>query len=97
MGRLEDEETYAKSKLEAQGGTKGQKVLGLAWDCEEDTPRFNFQHISDKAKGLEATKRNVLSLLSSSFDPLGMVNPVTVGMKVLLKKFETVNSIGMRF
>ena len=36
MGRLEDEETYAKSKLEAQGGTKGQKVLGLAWDCVWD-------------------------------------------------------------
>ena len=72
-------------------------MLGLAWDCEEDTLRFHFQHIADKVKGLEATKRNVLSLLASSFDPLGMVSPVTVGMKVLLKKFETVNSIGMRF
>ena len=26
--RLEDEETYAKSKLEPQGETKGEKVLG---------------------------------------------------------------------
>ena len=34
VGRLEDEETYAKSNLEPQGGTKGEKVLGLAWDCE---------------------------------------------------------------
>ena len=86
VGRLGDEETYAKSKLEPQGGTKGEKVLGLAWDCENDTLHFNFQHIADKAKGLEATKRNVLSLLASLFDPLGMVSPVTVGMKVLFQE-----------
>ena len=44
------------------------------------TLHFNFQH------GLEATKRNVLSLLASFFDPLGMVNPVTVGMKLLYQE-----------
>ena len=86
VGRLEDKETSTKSKLEPQGGTKGEKVLGLAWDCENDTLHFNFQHIADKAKGLEATKRNVLSLLASLFDPLGMVSPVTVGMKVLFQE-----------
>ena len=51
----------------------------------DDTLHFNFQHIDDKAKGLEATKRNVLSLLASLFDPLGMVSPVTVGIKVLFQ------------
>ena len=77
---------YAKSKLDPQGGTKGEKVLVLAWDCENDTLHFNFQHIADKAKGLEATKRNLLSLLARLFDPLGMVSPVTVGMKVLFQE-----------
>ena len=38
-------------------------MLGLA--CEDDTLHFTFQYIADKAKGLEATKRNVLSLLAS--------------------------------
>ena len=37
---------------------------------------FNFQHIADKAKGL----------LASLFHPLGMVSPVTVGMKVLYQE-----------
>ena len=49
VGRLEDEETHAKSKLEPHGGKKGKKVLGLAWDCEDDTLHFNFQHKADKA------------------------------------------------
>ena len=32
--RLDNEESYTQSKLEPQGGTKGGKVLGLAWNCE---------------------------------------------------------------
>jgi hypothetical protein len=28
---LEEDETYAKSKLVPQSGTKGEKFLGLAW------------------------------------------------------------------
>ena len=86
VGRLEDEETCAKSKLEPQGGTKGEQVFGLAWDCEDDTLHFNFQHIAVKARGLETTKRNVLSLLASLFYPLGIVSAVTVGMKVLFEE-----------
>ena len=42
--------------------------------------------MADKAKGLEATKGKVLSLLASLFDPLGMVSPATVCMKVLYQE-----------
>ncbi len=86
VGRLEDEESYAKSKLEPQSGTKGEKVLGLAWNCESDTIHFNLAHVADKARGMEATKRNVLSLLASLFDPLGIISPVTVSMKILFQE-----------
>ena len=48
--RLEDEETYAKSKLEPQGETKGGKVLVQAWDSSKDTLHFNFAVLGDKAK-----------------------------------------------
>ena len=86
VGRLEDEESYAKSKLEPQSGTKGERVLGLAWNCESDTIHFNLAHVADKARGMEATKRNVLSLLASLFDPLGIISPVTVSMKILFQE-----------
>lgn len=45
---LEEDETYAKSKLVPQSGTKGEKVLGLAWNLQNDTIRFNFEHIARK-------------------------------------------------
>ena len=84
--RLEDEETYAKSKLEPQGETKGEKVLGQAWESDNDTLYSNFAILANKAKSLEATKRNVLSLLASLFDPLGIVSPMTVSMKILFQE-----------
>ena len=86
VSRLEDEETYAKSKLESLGGMRGEKVLGLAWNCENDTLHFNFAHVIEKARNLEVTKRNVLSLLASLFDPLGIISPVTVSMKALFQE-----------
>lgn len=87
--QLEDEETYARPKLEPHGETKGEKVLGQALDSDNDTLHFNFAVLADKAKSLEATKRNVLSLLASLFDPLGIVTPVTVSTKILFQEICT--------
>ena len=79
--------TFVKLKLETQGGTKGEKVLGVALDFENDTLHFNFVPGADKAKGLlEGTKRDVFSLLASLFDPLRIVSPVTVRAKILLQE-----------
>lgn len=73
--------TYAKSKLECQGGLKGKKVLGVKWNCESDTFHLDLVHIAKRAEGIESTHRNVSSLLASLFDPLGLISPVTVSMK----------------
>ena len=62
VGRLEDEETYAKSKLECQRGSKGEKVVGVKWNCESDTFHLDLVHIAERAEG-----RNVLSLLASLY------------------------------
>jgi len=84
--RLDDEETYAKSTLQSQGGSKGEKVLCVVWNCESDTYHLSLAHITKKAEGLEPTKHNVLSVLASLFDPLGLIIPVTVSMKILFQE-----------
>ena len=82
---MEEDETYAKSKLDPHSGAKGEKVLGLSWNIENDTIHFQFEHISRKKERLEPTKRNLLSLLSSLFDPLGLISGVVVTMKILFQ------------
>ena len=47
---------------------------------------FNLAHVANKARGMEATKQNVLSLLARLFDPLGIISPVTVSMKILFQE-----------
>ena len=86
VSRLEEVETYAKSTLQAHDGPKGQKVLGLGWNCETDTIQFDLSHVASKAEGLQTTKRNVLRLLTGLFDPLGIISPVVVSMKILFQE-----------
>ena len=74
--------SYAKSSVGMQLGTKGQKVLGLAWDFEEDTITLDLIRIAEHAEGLPATKHSTLRLLAGIFDPLGIIGPVTITAKI---------------
>ena len=57
-----------------------QRALGIQWDIRHD--EFTFSNIPRKG---EATKRNILRILSSVFDPLGFLNPFTLTAKKLLQ------------
>ena len=81
----EEDITYAKSSVGMRLGCKGQKVLGLAWDYEADVISFDLTEIAERAKGLPATKRNTLRLLAGIFDPLGIMGPVTVKVKIIFQ------------
>ena len=57
-----------------------ERTLGMEWDIEHDSFRFK---ISVKEK--HATRRGMLSIISSVFDPLGFVAPFILAAKVLLQ------------
>ena len=60
------------------------KTLGVMWKAERDVFTFQVQQplINNKAP----TKRNVLSAISSLFDPLQFLAPFTVRAKVLMQE-----------
>ena len=60
--------------------TRETKLLGLAWDREQDT--LNITLKSDRS---ETTKRGVLSHLASIYDPLGVASPATLDGKQLFR------------
>ena len=82
----EEDDSYVKLSLYMPLRSKGQKVLGLAWDSKEDTISFDLTAIAKHAKGLTAMKRNTLKLLARIFDPLGIIGPVTITVKTLFQE-----------
>ena len=47
---------------------------------------FRFEKIVAKAQEIRPTKRSLLSLLASMFDPLGIISPVIVCIKMLFQE-----------
>lgn len=64
-----------------------QRSLGLNWDLQKDC--FHFK-VSEEAKPF--TRRGVLSITNSLYDPLGFVAPVTVHGKFILREFTVESS-----
>ena len=64
-----------------------EKILGNVWNRHKDPSHFDLVGIFSKAKGLVATKRNVLRVLSGVFDPLGLISLIIVTAKILLQEF----------
>ncbi|XP_055928606.1 uncharacterized protein LOC129959739 [Argiope bruennichi] len=60
------------------------KILGLIWDNINDKFTIDIHQIS-KTKDSNLSKRLILSICGMLFDPLGMITPFTVRMKLLLQ------------
>ena len=58
-----------------------ERALGISWNVENDCFQFN-----SALRKKPATKRGLLSVISSLYDPLGFVAPVTLTAKKLLQE-----------
>ena len=63
-----------------------EKILGIRWNYVSDTFIFNFQRIVEAARELEPTKRNVIGIISRFYDPLGVLAPITVKLKMFFQE-----------
>ena len=71
------------SKEMKEGDDKSEvKILGLNWDNMSDELRFEFVSVMEYLKCLPPTKRSVLKLSVKLFDPLGLLSPFIVNMKI---------------
>ncbi|KAJ8033541.1 hypothetical protein HOLleu_23814 [Holothuria leucospilota] len=65
---------------------KSEKVLGISWKPVEDILSFKDNVKTFKEVPEILTKRICLSKISSVYDSLGLLTPVTVRAKILLRK-----------
>lgn len=70
-----------RKSLEFDAGNAASKVLGLLWEPCEDLFFFSSTAITEKC-----TKRNILSVVARLFDVLGLVAPVILYAKLLIKE-----------
>ena len=49
----------------------GAKVLGIRWNEVEDYLIMGVKEVSELAKDLKPTKRNVMKVIASIYDPVG--------------------------
>ena len=88
-----ENESYAKISV---GGlheidpTQGEhKVLGINWNLNSDTFVIKLDKITAFARDLEPNKRNVLRLTAKLFDPLGLISPIMIPIKILFQELCT--------
>ena len=63
-----------------------RKVLSVTWDPERDDFVFCFESVMKLASNiLPYTKRNILKMQASFFNPLGHLSPITLQCKFLFK------------
>ena len=86
-GASDSTETFTQVTL---GGTQGlhdgeHKVLGVTWNVSSDRIIFSLTELAERAKNLEPTKRNVISLIGRFYDPLGFLAPIVVRYKIFIQ------------
>ena len=62
------------------------KTLGVTWNVVKDEYTVPVSKVFSDGRDCEVTKRNVLKLLASIFDPLGIVSPIVITFKVFFQK-----------
>ena len=65
--------------------TNNKIVLGLEWDTNRDEFIFLFKDLLSKCAVMERTKRNLLSVSASIFDPLDLIAPITARIKTIFQ------------
>ena len=64
---------------------KEHKILGLNWDLNEDKIVLKLDKLAEFARDLELTKRNILRFPAKLFDPLGLIVPVIIPVRLLFQ------------
>lgn len=77
----EKDRAEPKAKLDFDTESPCERTLGLQWHVNQDQFVFDI-NLHDKG----TTRRSILSVASSLYDPLGLVAPVTLIPKLILQR-----------
>ena len=84
----EEDISYAKSSFGVENDEQLglHKILGIQWNITRDEFQFDVRGVAVVMGGSEPTKRSVVGATVKFFDPLGVVSPVTVLLKMFAQQ-----------
>ena len=68
----------------------------MSWDNIKDLFIFELSTLAKKTDELAVTKRSILKIAAGMYDPLGIVSPVFVSVKVLSNSYVRTKLNGMK-
>ena len=79
-----------QQRIDAKEGTAANdirklKLLGVSWDSSKDIFQFDLTDLVNFVKSLPPTKRSILKSSAKIFDPLGLLSPFVVEIKILFQ------------
>ena len=77
-----DDTSFTESQF-SSANIDFKRILGVEWEPESVSLVFQFDDLIKLAKSLKPTKRNILKVSASFYDPLGFIAPVTARVKVI--------------
>ena len=81
MNHFPQSELECLNKEVNLGDSVVHRTLGVAWNVEED-----YLFIKSELPSKPFTRRGILSVTNSIYDPLGIVSPITLGGKLIQRK-----------
>jgi len=75
-----------KSFESTNNGVQTSKLLGLNWDSQSDCFRYDFFALLQCTQNLPPTKRALLRITAKIFDPLGLLSPFVIQLKVMFQQ-----------
>ena len=62
------------------------KVLGIEWDTINDYLIYFFEDLVERFKSVLPTKRSILGITAKFYDPVGLIQPVIIKLKLLFQE-----------
>ena len=81
----DDFNSTAKDIYEIQANDQ-VKVLGIVWDTKSDHLVFCFENLIESFNNIIPTKHNILSLIAKFYDPIDLVQPIIIKLKLLFQE-----------
>ena len=76
----EDDRAKVVRDLQFNNDSVVQRTLGVQWNVQKDQLQFDIAEVNSKA-----TRRNILSVMSSIYDPFGITSPFVLQAKIILQ------------